>query len=288
MISSEDQVCWNTGYDRIFGVIGFAVHFGLGSCLPGCWLHLSFRGHLPYLFRSDDGSCSELAPGLLQANVWQFPTYPRRRIPFFLPFGIKVSCVDCVCAMWPAIFQPSRSAAPTLRAGGIRAIGHSAEPAARQGPPSAWSRLNGWVVAYSSECICRCINLIPANWQSKGARPLLWLQPAPACSAGGSAAGTTANSHSHPRLCFSWPRQRCADGARWAVKRTWLEDACTNKGGWHWYQNCNPWNKWESRNEMLQSSCQFLKFDQIFEMKIWQETDANNISGNTQENTTSH
>ena len=35
---------------------------------PGCWLHLSFRGHWRYRFRSDDGSCSELAPGLILDN----------------------------------------------------------------------------------------------------------------------------------------------------------------------------------------------------------------------------
>ena len=35
------------------------------------------------------GTCS-------RTNVWQFPTYPRRRIPAFLPFGIKASCV-CLC-----------------------------------------------------------------------------------------------------------------------------------------------------------------------------------------------
>ena len=54
--------------------------------LPGGWIHLSFRGHRPYLFRSDDGSCS-------RTNAWQFPTYPRRRIHAFLPFGIKAGRV---------------------------------------------------------------------------------------------------------------------------------------------------------------------------------------------------
>ena len=54
--------------------------------LPGSWLHLSFRGHRPYRFRSDDCSCS-------RTNAWQFPTYPRRRIPAFLPFSLKAGRV---------------------------------------------------------------------------------------------------------------------------------------------------------------------------------------------------
>ena len=37
---------------------------------------------------------------------------------------------------------------------------------------------------------------------------------------------------------------------------------------------------------MLQNYCQFLKFDQIFEMKTWKETKACNISWNSQENET--
>ena len=41
--------------------------------LPGCWLHLPFRGHWPYRFRSDDGSCSELAPGLMFDNFLPIP-----------------------------------------------------------------------------------------------------------------------------------------------------------------------------------------------------------------------
>ena len=57
--------------------------------LPGGWLHLSFCGHGPYLFRSDDGNCSELAPGLMFDDF-----LPRRRIPAFLPYGIKASRVS--------------------------------------------------------------------------------------------------------------------------------------------------------------------------------------------------
>ena len=54
--------------------------------LPGDWLQLSFRGHWLYRFRSDDGSCS-------RTHAWQVPTYPWRRIPAFLPLGIKASRV---------------------------------------------------------------------------------------------------------------------------------------------------------------------------------------------------
>ena len=55
--------------------------------LPGGWLHLSFRGHRPYRFRSDNCSCS-------RTNARQFPNYPGRRIPALLPFGIKASRVS--------------------------------------------------------------------------------------------------------------------------------------------------------------------------------------------------
>ena len=43
-----------------------------------------------------------------------------------------------------------------------------------------------------------------------------------------------------PRLYCLVAARCCADGARLAVVRTCLEDACTNKGCWHRYQNCNP------------------------------------------------
>ena len=47
VILSEDQVCENTGYDRMFGDIAFAVLSDLGrsSAHPESWPHLSFRGH---------------------------------------------------------------------------------------------------------------------------------------------------------------------------------------------------------------------------------------------------
>ena len=46
-ISAEDQVCQNTGYDRMFGDIALALLSGLRrrQSHPESWLHLSFRGH---------------------------------------------------------------------------------------------------------------------------------------------------------------------------------------------------------------------------------------------------
>ncbi len=51
------------------------------------WIHLPFRGHWPYRLRSNNGSCS-------RTNDWQLSIYPRRRIPAFVPHGIKANlCV---------------------------------------------------------------------------------------------------------------------------------------------------------------------------------------------------
>ena len=50
--------------------------------LPGCWLHRSFRGHWPNRFRSDDGSCSELSPGLMFDNF--LPILDEESLPFTL------------------------------------------------------------------------------------------------------------------------------------------------------------------------------------------------------------
>ena len=52
---------------------------------------------------------------------------------------------------------------PLHASGGRQATGYSAEPAARLGPPSAWSRLNGWRVAHNSKCSSRCNSPIPAH-----------------------------------------------------------------------------------------------------------------------------
>ena len=71
--------------------------------LPRCWLHLSFRCHWPCRFRSDDGSCLELAPGLMFDHFLPIPdAESRRRIPAFLTFSIKARCV-CV---WTWISKP--------------------------------------------------------------------------------------------------------------------------------------------------------------------------------------
>jgi hypothetical protein len=73
----------------MFGAIGLAVFSGLGCRYthPGRWIHLPFRGHWPYLLGSNNGSCS-------RTNDWQLFTYFRRRIPVFIPCGIKASlCV---------------------------------------------------------------------------------------------------------------------------------------------------------------------------------------------------
>ena len=43
---------------------------------------------------TDLGATTAVARNLLRTNVWQSPTYPRRRIPAFLPLGIKASCVS--------------------------------------------------------------------------------------------------------------------------------------------------------------------------------------------------
>ena len=55
--------------------------------------------------------------------------------------------------------------------------------------------------------------------------PISQLQPA--CSGGGRAAGTTADSHLHPRLHCLVTALALPDGSLHALKRTWLEDACT-------------------------------------------------------------
>ena len=79
----------------MFGVIGLAVL----SCLARNSTHPARR----FWFMSDD-NCSELAPEIMFGDFLTDLTYPRRRIPAFLPFGIKaVLCeTDLVSAvlMW--------------------------------------------------------------------------------------------------------------------------------------------------------------------------------------------
>ena len=62
--------------------------------LPGCWLHLSFRGHWPYLFRRDDGSCSELAQGLMLGNFLPIPD--GESLPFY-PSVLKLVVNEMTC-----------------------------------------------------------------------------------------------------------------------------------------------------------------------------------------------
>ena len=61
--------------------------------LPVGWLHLSFRGHRPYRFRSNNGNCSELAPGLMFDDFLSIPD--AESLPFY-PLVLKL--VVCVCA----------------------------------------------------------------------------------------------------------------------------------------------------------------------------------------------
>ena len=58
--------------------------------------------------------------------------------------------------------------------------------------------------------------------------PIAWLQPA--CSSGGRAAGIQQIFICIWGCAVCWQQLRCADGARLAVIRTWLEGTCTNKG----------------------------------------------------------
>ena len=60
--------------------------------LPGGWLHLSFRVHRPYLFRSDDCNCLELAPGLMFDYFLPIPD--AESLPFY---HLVLKLVLCVC-----------------------------------------------------------------------------------------------------------------------------------------------------------------------------------------------
>ena len=87
----------------MFAAIGLAVLSGLGCRYthPGRWIHLPFRGHWPYRLRSNNGSCS-------RTNDWQLSIYPRRRIPAFIPHGIKASlCVCIIMNVWNALYYKS-------------------------------------------------------------------------------------------------------------------------------------------------------------------------------------
>ena len=85
-----DRIVCSGSLVRLFSPAWDAVKL----TLPGGWLHLSFRGHWPYQFRSDDGNCSELAPGLMFDDF--LPISDADSLPF-LPFGIKASRVWSIC-----------------------------------------------------------------------------------------------------------------------------------------------------------------------------------------------
>ncbi len=67
------------------GPLVLALLSGQGH--PGLWFHPPFRCHWPYWLWSNTGSCS-------RTKGWHLSTYPRRKIPAFIPHGIKASlCV---------------------------------------------------------------------------------------------------------------------------------------------------------------------------------------------------
>ena len=85
---------------------------------------------------------------------------------------------ECESAVVPAALQPQ------LHAGGSRAIGHSAEPAARLGLPSAWSRRGAGRTA-GAWCTTANAAADVITWSLQtdsphGARPRRCLQQAPA------------------------------------------------------------------------------------------------------------
>ena len=126
----------------MFAAIGLAVLSGLGCRYthPGRWIHLPFRGHWPYRLRSNNCSCS-------MTNAWQLSTFPRRRIPAFIPHGIKASlCADVRIhapvatrtlgaldqtdmVTWPAARAKAKQAGPTARARGRQPIGSNSKAA---------------------------------------------------------------------------------------------------------------------------------------------------------------
>jgi hypothetical protein len=81
----------------------------LYSIPKNAWLHLSFRGHWPYQLKSNNGSCS-------RTNAWQLSTYPRRRVPAFVPYGSSVLthtehyvCYSCEKQGSPSFFLSKRA-----------------------------------------------------------------------------------------------------------------------------------------------------------------------------------
>ena len=72
VISSEDQVCQNTGYYHTFWDIASAFFSSLWHHKTHyvSWLHLSFCGHWPYLFRSNNPI---IVPGLMLVHLQPIP-----------------------------------------------------------------------------------------------------------------------------------------------------------------------------------------------------------------------
>ena len=70
-----------------------AARLGIQDALSYPESHGYFRGHWPYRFRSDDGSCSGIR-SIFYLSPTRFSTNPRRRISACMPFTIKASCMQ--------------------------------------------------------------------------------------------------------------------------------------------------------------------------------------------------
>jgi hypothetical protein len=80
--------CWILRqYDCMFGAISMAVLYAVKRLASSS---VSWSLTLPS--KEQDGSCS-------MTNTWQLSTHQRRRIPTFIPHGIKASLYVCAC--WP-------------------------------------------------------------------------------------------------------------------------------------------------------------------------------------------
>ena len=81
-ISSEDQVCSNAGYDRMFGLRCGWTH-------PKSWHHLPFRGHWP--FRSRSNYSGVVIPCLMAGLCLSILNLSPTQTPAFIPMLIKLS-----------------------------------------------------------------------------------------------------------------------------------------------------------------------------------------------------
>ena len=80
--------------------------------LPRGWLHLSFRGHRPYRFRRNDGSCSELAPRLMFDDFLPIMIPDGESLPFY---PLVLNLVVCVAWQWPTGRGGTRAVPVRLR-----------------------------------------------------------------------------------------------------------------------------------------------------------------------------